>query len=175
MKVTLLMVTSLDGRTTKWDEHNVLAWTSKEDQEHFLETIKNGTSFIMGKTTYEKTQKIIKSNVGPTYVVLVPNPGEYAKDPSGTIEFTNSDPVEIVQKLSEKGYSQTYLLGGETTNSAFFKEKLVDEIQITVEPVIFGTGKGLSLESVDVKLKLDDMRRINERGTLLLAYKVLYS
>jgi len=39
MKVILAMVTSVDGKTTKWNNPDIYKWTSEEDQTHFFSLI----------------------------------------------------------------------------------------------------------------------------------------
>jgi len=40
MKITLVCVTSLDGKTTRWHQSGIYQWTSSEDQKYFFSLIK---------------------------------------------------------------------------------------------------------------------------------------
>ncbi len=155
MKITLLMVASLDGKTTRWNEKNIHAWTSKEDQKHFMSLMKNDTLFMVGKKTFEILEKVVRLPLEKLFVV-------------------NGKPKMLIKKLDARGYKKAFLVGGEFTNTVFFREKLIDEIILTVEPKIFGNGKALLLkEKFDIDLKLLEIKRLNKKGTLLLKYKVI--
>jgi len=65
------------------------------------------------------------------------------------------------------------LVGGSTVNTLFLKHSLVDELYITTEPYIFGTGKTIvEDEDLYVSLKLISFKKLNKQGTLRLKYKV---
>jgi dihydrofolate reductase len=49
----------------------------------------------------------------------------------------------------------------------------VDEIWLTVEPLLFGGGTPLLAARVDVRLALLASERLNAAGTLLLRYRVV--
>ena len=65
-------------------------------------------------------------------------------------------------------------MGGSELNRLFLKYKLVNEIYLTLEPILFGKGNQL-LETVKLEqdLKLVDFKILNNKGTLLLHYKVI--
>ena len=66
------------------------------------------------------------------------------------------------------------LVGGSKIYSSFMKEGLVDELYLTIEPVVFGNGKNLfSDESFETKLELVSSKKLNKKGTILLKYRVL--
>ena len=70
-------------------------------------------------------------------------------------------------------HTKVLLAGGARVYSSFIKEGLVDEIYLTVEPVIFGQGKPLLADGdSDVNLKLVSSKKLNKNGTLLLKYIV---
>ena len=175
MKLILIMVVSLDGKTTRGDESKVYRWTSKEDQTHFFATLKKGTAFIMGKKTFKAAESIICPSHKKYFAVLVPNPTADGKTSiPGQLEFTNERPHAILRKIEKMRHKKAYLLGGEFTNTEFFKMNLVDEILLTIEPVMFGSGNSIIKRQIpDVKLVLKKVKRLNKRGTLLLTYKVL--
>jgi riboflavin biosynthesis pyrimidine reductase len=54
----------------------------------------------------------------------------------------------------------------------FFAAGLVDEIWLTVEPILFGGGTPLLVARVDVRLELLASEKLNAAGTLLLRYRV---
>jgi riboflavin biosynthesis pyrimidine reductase len=55
----------------------------------------------------------------------------------------------------------------------FLAAGLVDEIWLTVEPLLFGGGTPLLAARVDVRLELLASEKLNAAGTLLLRYRVV--
>ena len=84
---------------------------------------------------------------------------------------------ELLEKLYEMGIRKVLLEGGSTLNWSMLKENLVDELRISVCPVILGGEKAKSLVGGEgfrkveegLKLKLIRTERVGE--DLLLVYK----
>jgi dihydrofolate reductase len=128
----------------------------------------------MGRKTYEQAKDMMKHREGRLRVILTSRPEDYNKQTiPGQLEFSSESPRQIVQRLSERGYTQALLLGGSSTNSAFLKENLIDELWLTIEPIIFGGGTPLFAES-DAKKnwELLSVATLNSQGTLLLKYQI---
>jgi dihydrofolate reductase len=54
------------------------------------------------------------------------------------------------------------------------KEQLIDELWLTIEPRIFGTGGSFVIEeNLDIKLKLISYEKVNDEGTLITKYGVI--
>lgn len=173
MRVILLMVSSVDGKSTK-NNKSLKEWTSKEDQEYFLKTSRSNNLIVMGSKTYESSQSKIKPYPNRLKIVLTRNPKKYVKNfVPGQLEFINDSPLELVRKLEKKGYKQMLLIGGSTLNTEFMKSNLVTDLWLTIEPVIFGKGKSLvGEEDLDIKLNLKSLEKLNKQGTLLLKYSL---
>jgi len=72
------------------------------------------------------------------------------------------------------GITKILLGGGTKINSEFLKAGLVDEIHLTIEPKIFGAGqKFVDHYNLDINLELIECTKMNEKGTLLLKYKII--
>ncbi|HEX2395113.1 MAG TPA: dihydrofolate reductase family protein, partial [Bacteroidales bacterium] len=73
-----------------------------------------------------------------------------------------------------KGYSEMLVAGGPRVATSFLKENLIDEIWLTIEPHVFGTGGSfVTEEKLDIRLELISTERMNDNGTLLLKYNVV--
>lgn len=80
----------------------------------------------------------------------------------------------MVKNLTKRGYEKALLVGGEQVSTQFFKESLVNELWLTIEPYIFGYGNSLlSNEKLNVSLELKTLKKLNNKGALLLKYKVI--
>jgi dihydrofolate reductase len=71
------------------------------------------------------------------------------------------------------GYKKALLCGGAGLNSLFLKKKLITELIITIEPIIFGQGLSLFSHKTEINLKLIENKKIND-STLILRYKINY-
>lgn len=174
MKLTLIQVSSLDGTTNQGGNEDHHEWTSKEDQDMFYEILNKATLIIMGTNTYLAVKDFIVHKDGQIRMIMTRDPKKYAdQEIPGKLEFTNESPKDLLSRFEKKGIKEGLLVGGATTNTSFFKEKLVTNIIQTIEPVIVGPGIGSIVDKNLVKLQLESFEKLNVRGTLLLKYKVL--
>ena len=90
------------------------------------------------------------------------------------VKWVSGEPEKVLAELEALGYQSALLGGGATLNSLFLKNKLIDEIILTIEPKIFGNGLSLFNEDLDANLELIAMEKLNE-NTIMLKYKVIYS
>jgi dihydrofolate reductase len=78
-----------------------------------------------------------------------------------------------VADLEARGYTEAVLTGGAQINALFLKSGLVDEVWLTVEPLIFGAGidlfRGIEF---DERATLIHVERLNEGGTVHLRYSL---
>ncbi len=174
MKVVMIMVSSLNGKTTNGDDPDIYRWTSGEDSDFFFSKIKEAKVIIMGSGTYDVIKDKIKNDPGRLRVVLTSSPEKYSdNNKKDILEFSSLAPRELVLALSSRGYDEMLLVGGAGVNKSFIESGLVDEIFLTIEPVLFGSGKNLINDGNYLKnLELIDVTKLNDKGTILLKYKV---
>jgi dihydrofolate reductase len=175
MKLILVMVTSLDGRSTNGKESGTHSWNSEEDQKHFQRIIEDANLLIMGSSTFAGALKTMQHKAGRLRVVLTRNPEKYKdQEIKGQLEFSKESPTDLIKRLESQGFSEGLLVGGAHKNTEFLKQNLVTELLQTLEPKILGIGNGLAGEEpLDITLKLQEFEKLNEKGTLLLKYLVV--
>lgn len=173
MKTILVFVTSLDGKATKWGDPHVFKWSSKEDQQYFKQIWKENNLFIMGSKTFAFDP--LKPNPGYLLLVMTREPEKFKQyEVAGQIEFSDRSPVELHERFTKEGYAQMVVVGGAHIATAFFKDKLIDEVWLTLEPKIFGTGGSFVIEeNLDINLRLISYEKVNEQGTLIAKYTVV--
>lgn len=174
MKIIMVAVSSINGKITKGEDPNIYSWTSKEDSKLFFELIKKHNLIVMGAKTYEAAKSIIKHEKNKLRIVMTRDPKKYLKERiGGMLEFSSESPLELVRRLRNKGYEKMLLVGGAEINTLFLKSKLVDELHLTIEPKIFGRGKGLvNGEDLEFRFKLINVKKLNKQGTLHFKYKI---
>ena len=173
MEVTLIIVASLNGKTSKGDDPHIYTWTSKEDREFFFGLHKQHNLIVMGRKTYEAAKEIIKPDPQRPRVVMTRTPEKYKDEEVPGLEFSSETPKEIVTHFEKIGFTKMLLVGGSAVTTEFFKAGLLSDIYMTIEPVVFGNGRGIVDESgVEVSLQLLETKQLNEKGSLLLHYKI---
>lgn len=166
-KVTLIMAMTADGFITK-HEDGLVNWTSKEDKKHFSEHTKRIGAMIYGNATFKTFNKPLPGRLN---IVMTRTPEKFTPIP-GQLEFNNAAPAELVKELGERGYKEIALTGGSDINALFLKEDLVDEIILTIEPLLFGSGKCLFAPlKTEKQLELAAIDKLNA-NTIALHYKV---
>jgi len=152
------MAITLDGLVAKHTTH-AATWTSKADKKVFIEETKKAGAIIMGQTTYDTIGKPLPGRLN---VVMNITPDTSQNIP-GTLEFTNTQPPELLKQLEERGYTSVIIGGGPTINGLFLKQGLIDEILLTIEPKIFGEGLNLFRGAdVNLDLQLLEVNRLSD-------------
>ena len=159
LKKSVYIATSLDGFIAR--EDGSLDWldaansTVSEGEDCGYSSFMNSVDvLVMGRNSYEK---VLSFGAWPyqdkPVIVLSSRPLEFPANLKGSVEHSSESPKELCDRLSKKGLSRLYIDGGITVQR-FLTAGLIDDITITVIPVIIGTGIPLfgSLEK-DIALK----------------------
>jgi dihydrofolate reductase len=173
MKIVLVFVATLDGKVTKWGDPIVTSWSSEKDKEYFREIWNNSKLIIMGSTSYQSTR--LKPSLKHLLVVMTGDPSKYKKqEVLGQLEFTDESPAQLAKRFEMEGIEQMMVVGGPHVATSFLKEQLIDELWLTIEPRIFGTGGNfVTEEKLDIDLRLISCEKVNEQGTLITKYAIL--
>ena len=140
------MVCSLDGFIARKD--NSISWFDAssnynkgvvaQDPEEFLKSI---DCYIMGSRTYELALELSKSygwayGDKPTIVLT------HRKLPNDkpNIEFYSGDLNKLVTERLMPNYKNVWIAGGSMLSKDFIRLKLVDEIRVSILPIILGDG-----------------------------------
>jgi dihydrofolate reductase len=174
MKTILIFVSTLDGKVTKWGEPHVKLWSSHQDQEYYKKTWNEARLIVMGSNTFTAGSF---PSLDHQLIVMTGHPDKYKnlKNP-GQVEFTSESPAKLTERFKSKGYEQMLVVGGPHVATSFLKEQLIDELWLTLEPKIFGTGGNFVTDvKLDINLHLLHYEKVNEQGTLITKYAVLKS
>lgn len=106
-------------------------------------------ALVMGRTTFETVCGFDMDWPYQKPVFVLSNrmtgiPGEY----KGKAELVRGTLQEVLHMIHQKGYHRLYIDGGRTIQS-FLKEDLIDEMTITIIPVLLGGGIPLFSELPD--------------------------
>lgn len=166
MKVILLMAMTLDGKIGLSADH-FPDWTGSADKRLFVEISRRAGAVIMGSKTFDTIGTPLPERKN---IVLTRNP-ERISDHKNLV-FTNGAPKQILDDLADAGYSQVVLAGGALVNSLFAEEKLIDELIVTVSPLIFGVGLSLFIPEIRMEMSLIAVDRLDD-DVVCLHYRIL--
>ena len=166
MKVTLLMALTLDGRIGKNSDHYP-DWTGKKDKMLFADISRKAGVVIMGSKTFDTFGKPLPNRKN---IVLTRNKNR--KSEWENLIYTDKKPPDILKDLEKEGFSNAVLAGGAIINSLFAREKLIDQIIVTVSPKIFGYGISLFTDEISMDLELEAAERVGP-DLVCLKYKVI--
>jgi dihydrofolate reductase len=173
MITVLIAVVTLDGCITRHDQPGAQGWASSEDQAHFRASTAECDVRVFGSGTYLPDRDSFRrsSRPGVRRVVLTSNPTQFADDAvTGQLEFTNESPTDLVARLTSEGHVRCAILGGGRVYGSFIGAGLIDEIELTVEPLVFGNGVRLAGDlPIDQRFALTAMDKLSD-STLLLRY-----
>ncbi|HAT6976735.1 TPA: dihydrofolate reductase [Legionella pneumophila] len=158
-KISVFIATSLDGYIARKDgsidwlmEANSLASPGEDcGYRSFIATI---DTIIMGRYSYEKVITFDEWPYGSMPVIVMSSkPIHIPEHLRNIISISNQSPLELASELAHHGIQHVYLDGG-ITIQRFLQNNLIDEITITMIPVLIGSGRPLFgfLEN-DIKLK----------------------
>ncbi len=163
-----IAATTIDGRIAKHSRH-FSSWTSPEDK-NFLHAILDTCDVILvGRSTYDMAKKpLSKRNC-----IVLTRSTENKKDGPGLI-YINPAKKSLTQLVKKHGYKKIGILGGEQIYSYCLEKNLLDELFLTIEPVSFGFGLSLFKTKKLAKWKLNSVKKLNKKGSLLLHYLKSY-
>lgn len=162
------MAISIDGFIAKKDGDS--DWVSPVDSANFEQKIKEKGCIIVGRRTFDQYQGDLYPVKDVTNIVLTSDPS--LKSEKNNVVYAQS-PKGAVKAIQERGHDKALLIGGGTTNGLFLKEGLIDEVFLSVHPLMLGSGIKL-FEGVetDIKLKFLDQKELGE-GLTQLHYQVV--
>jgi dihydrofolate reductase len=139
-KVVLFIAMSLDGYiATKEDDISFLQIVEKEGEDYgyasFVATI---DTVIMGRKTYDKVLTLVPEfpHADKEAYILTRTP----RASVGKTHFYTDSLPTLIQKLKAKEGKDIYVDGGAEAVHALLQDDLIDEIRISIIPILLGDG-----------------------------------
>lgn len=170
-RYTGFAVITIDGKIARNDSHYV-DWSSREDKLFLRKKLDASDVIVIGRKTFDtlkaRTKKISNSR---RYIVLTHRVKKTVE--RNNVLYCNADAVSLDGIIRERKYRRVSVLGGAHVYQAMLNMGLLNEFYITVEPIVFGKGISLLIDSVDKHTwKLVSVKHLNRFGTLLLRYNI---
>ncbi len=170
------MVSSLDGFVA--GKNGDVSWLKSTDryepgitltEEAIHEFVKSIDCYVMGSRTYEKALEL-GWPYGDTPVIVLSQ--RDLKDERETVSFYSGDIATLSGNL-KSDHKNIWLVGGAAAARSFIRLQLVDEIIVSVMPVIVGEGT-LFFDFVgrQERLHLKDVTAYKD-GMVELSYEVV--
>jgi len=172
-KVVLYIAMSLDGFIAgKNDELDFLTQVEKEGEDYgyaqFIETI---DTVVMGRKTYEI---VLSFGVGfphadkKSYILT-----RTSRDTEANVNFFNGNINTLIDDLKKTDGKNIFIDGGAEVVHSLLKDRLIDELIISIIPVLLGDGIRLFKgEEPGQKLELISTKAF-EKGLVQLHYSAI--
>jgi dihydrofolate reductase len=141
--VTLHVVSSLDGfiarndNSVSWLESSGDVYARGVSEDSAEEVINAIDCFVLGSRTYEHALQL-GWPYGDTPTVVVTNRDLPAARKS--VEFYSGDLERLVAERLAPRYGHIWLVGGAMLCQSFLRLGLVDEIRLSIAPILLGDG-----------------------------------
>lgn len=161
------MAASIDGRIAKSGQSGA-DWTSIEDWHFLQKSLSKFDAVIVGHNTYKLAQARLKKR---NTIVLTSKAEKI--NLFGLVIFFNPKKNNLKKFLQAKNYKKIAVLGGPRVYDFCLRNKMLDELFVTIEPYVFTTGVSMFAGNEFKKHKfiLQSMKKFNTKGTILLHYK----
>lgn len=171
----IFMATSLDGFIARRD--HTLDWLiahtdTEEDHgyEAFMDTV---DGVVMGRATFKTVLGLGNWPYAKPVIVASSSLAEADIPPelASKVKLTQLAPRQLMQSLSDAGWSRVYVDGGRLAQS-FLRAGLISDITLTLIPVLLGDGRSLFGETEDdIALELQEAKSF-PTGLVQLHYRV---
>lgn len=147
MKVAVIANVSVNGKILLAENPN--HQIAQEAMAIFAQVVLKTGNIVLGRKTFEIFEQFpggVKGMFAGAEIVLLS---------SGNIETdlkVAKSPEEVIEYLSEKGFSEVAVGGGVETDNAFFDKDLVTDIYFNINPIFVGDG-GILGNNVEVVTK----------------------
>lgn len=159
---------SLDGKIGAHEKH-FSGWTSKEDKKFMRALLDTCDVIIVGNNTY----KTAITPLSKRNCIVLTRSVKATKRASGNLLYLNTKSVNLKKTVTKAGYKKVAVLGGAQTYSYCLEHRMLDDLYLTIEPVIFGSGIPLFAGKYKLRrTKIALVRKLNKTGTVLIHAKI---
>lgn len=168
MRCIAIAAVTIDGKIAL-DAGHFSDWTSAEDKDFLHKMLDESGVVVVGNNTYKTAIEPLSKRNCIVFTASV-RTSEHKSDVLTYCNPESSDCLPLMEK-----YEKVAVLGGTQTYTYFLENDLLDEIYLTIEPLVFGRGLNLfeSSKNIDAHFRLESTKPLNEKGTLLLHYTKL--
>lgn len=171
-KVILYIASSLDGFIAKPnDDLSFLNLVQKENEDYgYNDFISTVDTVIVGRKTYDwvmKNAPDFSHNDKETYVIT-----HTEKEKKGNVTFYNGSLIDLISELKTKSGKNIFCDGGAEILNELLKDKIIDEIILSIIPIMVGNGTKLFYLDIPEQELILLSAKSYETGLVQLHYKM---
>jgi dihydrofolate reductase len=145
-KIVLFIAASLDGYiATKEDSLDWLFSVEGEGDNGYSEFYETVDTILMGRRTYDWIMEQAEDFPYPNKACYVFTRSTITQD-TEHVRFIHDAGKDFVNELKMQPGKNIWIVGGGELLTMFMKEQIVDEVTVTVAPVLLGSGVALFKE-----------------------------
>jgi dihydrofolate reductase len=165
--ISAIVAVTIDGKIARHAGH-FTDWTSPEDKTFLRSLLDKSDVVVIGNNTYKTAEGPLSKRNCIVFTHAVRDT-ERRRDNLLYYNAGGPSPIEAVLEP----YRAVALLGGTQVYSYFLERDLIDDLYLTIEPVVFGSGLDIFVckNGVTVNFRLVAVKELNQKGTVLLHYQ----
>jgi len=164
----IVVACTIDGFIARFPGQISTDWTSEEDKKHLHKMEEEADVLLLASKSYE----LVKERLSEFNSIVLTRKVDGIKKENELLTYINPEKADVDAFVREKAYKKVCVLGGRVAYNFVLEKDLLNEIYLTIEPVVFGEGVGFFNKKVDEKrFELVSAEKLNEKGSLLLHYK----
>ena len=150
-KIRLFIASSLDGYIARTSGD--VDWLFTDSDYGYAEFFARIDTLIMGNNTYQQILDFGEYPYKGKESFVFSNSLSGTKDDN--VEFVGGDLKQFINKLLNISGGDIWLVGGGQTIHYFLKHGLVDEIILSIHPIILGDGIPLIVKDTNLEIVLN--------------------
>jgi dihydrofolate reductase len=165
--IVAIAAVTIDGKIARYNGH-FPDWTSPEDKMFFHSLLDQSDAVVVGKNTFRTAEEpLLKRNC-----IVFTRAVRDVERRGARLLFYNADGPSSLEAIVEP-YRHVAVLGGTRIYSYFLERDLIDDLHLTIEPIVFGGGLDLFKHefAATKRFQLVSVRQLNQVGTVLLHYR----
>ena len=164
--ISAIVAATIDGKIARHAGH-FTDWTSPEDKTFLRSLLDQSDVVVIGNSTYKTAEGPLSKRNCIVFTRSVHDTERRRDD----LLYYNADGPSPIETVIEP-YRAVALLGGTQVYSYFLDRNLIDDLYLTIEPVVFGSGLDIfeCENKAMARFHLAAVKELNQRGTVLLHY-----
>ena len=165
--INAIVAVTIDGKIARHTGH-FTDWTSPEDKTFLRSLLDKSDAVVIGNNTY----KTAEGPLSKRNCIIFTRAVRDTERRSDKLLYYNAEGPSPIEAVLES-YQTVALLGGTQVYSYFLERDLIDDLYLTIEPVVFGNGLDIFVckNGVTANFHLVAVKELNQNGTVLLHYQ----
>lgn len=166
-KISLFIASSLDGYIAR--ESGEIDWLLTDQDYGYTDFLAEVDTIIMGNKTFQQVLGFGEYPYNDKKVFVLSN--TLQGEAENKAQFINGDWQNFINNLRQSNGGVIWLVGGAQTIHDFLKHDLIDELILSIHPIILGSGIPLIINDPDIEtvLILKNVKNYNS-GLVQISY-----